>query len=209
VFSFGATAEVVMPKEYKKYFGKRFYQDKKGYWVNSMPIHAQRWVWINHHGTIPEKMDIHHKDGDKSNNEIDNLEIISRSDHLKKHWKEGSYDLEQRRLQLSEARKWLRTPQGRLVQSEKSKESWVKRKLNPFQVLCLGCDEKFDTYQKWAKCCSEKCYMRYRRKNKIGFIEKKCWMCGKVYLDDKHSRVRTCGKECGIKLQILNQNRQF
>lgn len=194
-----------MSREYRTYFGKRFYQQKDGYWVNSMPIHAQRWVWINCNGAIPDGMDVHHKDGDKSNNEIENLELLSRSDHLKRHWAEGRYDLIQRREQLKEARKWLKTPEGRKKQSIGSKESWNKKKLNPYIKTCLGCDKSFETYQKWAKCCDQKCYMRYRRKNRIGFVNKKCWICGNIFFSEKHCRIRTCGKECGIKLQILNQ----
>lgn len=196
-----------MSKEFKVYFQKRFYKDKKGYYVNSMPIHAQRWVWINHFGTIPDNMDVHHKDGDKSNNEIENLEIISRSDHLKKHWKEGSYDLDQRRKQLSEARLWLKTPQGKKKQAINTKNSWEKRKLSPYKKICIGCEISFESYQKWGKHCNSSCYAKWRRKNKIGFIEKKCWICDKVYSIEKSSKIRTCGKECGTKLQIINQNK--
>lgn len=196
-----------MSKEYRIYFNKRFYQQKDGYWVNSMPIHAQRWVWINHNGDIPKGMDIHHIDGNKSNNEIENLQMLSRSDHLKLNWKEGRFDLEQRRIQLAEARKWLKTPQGKNKQSEGTKKSWGKRKLNPQEKICLGCENIFKTHQKWAKCCGVNCYVKWRRKNKIGFVEKKCWICNKAYYVEKSSRVRTCGRECGIKLQIINQKK--
>lgn len=190
-------------KEYKTYFGKRFYKDKKGYYVNSMPIHAQRWVWICHHGMIPEGLDVHHKDGDKGNNEISNLELVTRSEHLKKHHALGSYDYEQRKEQLAEARRWLRTPQGRKKQSEKAIIGWRKRK--PLIKKCNHCGNNFPTFQPWAKFCHPNCYAGFRRKNKIGFIEKKCWICDKLFLTEKSSRVRTCGKECGIKLQVLHQ----
>lgn len=190
-----------MPAEYKTYFGKRFYKDKKGYFVNSMPIHAQRWVWINHHGAIPEKMDVHHKDGDKGNNEIENLELVSRSDHLKKHWREGSFDLEQRRAQLNEARRWLKTPIGRKNQSEDAKIGWEKRKRNPIKKICLGCDKEFDTFQLWAKCCGGTCYQRYRRKNGIGSIERNCWWCDNPFRVERKSIQRTCSKECETQLR--------
>lgn len=192
-----------MAKEFKVYFGKRFYQDKKGYWVNPMPIHAQRWVWINHYGSIPEKMDIHHKDGDKGNNEICNLEMLDRSEHLRRHWKEGGFDLEKRRKQLSEARVWLKTPQGRKKQSLDAKEGWRKRQ--PFIKSCEECQREFSSYQKWAKFCSENCYARNRRKNKIGFVNKKCWICGNLFFSEKTSRVRTCGRSCGGKLKTLSK----
>ena len=155
--------------EYRKYFGKKFWREKGGYWVNGMPIHAQRWVWINHFGAIPKGMDIHHKDGDKGNNEIENLEMMSRSDHLKRHWQEGRFDLDQRRKQLAEARKWLQTEEGRKKQSAISKEMWKKRKR--FTLNCKECGKEFITPQPWAKCCSDNCAVRLRRgriKVKIG-----------------------------------------
>ena len=80
-----------MSEKYIKYFGKKFYKLKGGYWANWMPIHAHRWVWINHFGTIPEGMDIHHKDGNKLNNKIGNLEMLTRKEHKQKH-KKISYE---------------------------------------------------------------------------------------------------------------------
>lgn len=150
-------------------------------------------------------MDIHHKDGNKDNNEIENLEPISRSDHLKKHWQEGSYDLEQRRKQLAEARLWLKTPEGRKKQSIEAKKGWRKRK--PKINKCLCCKKDFDTYQKWAKFCHPNCYQQWRRVNKIGFVDKKCWICGNLFFSYKHSRVRTCGSKCGLKLQMIVQKK--
>lgn len=149
---------------YRKYFGKKFWKQKDGYWVNGMPIHAQRWVWINHFAAIPKGMDIHHKDGDKDNNEIENLEMLSRSEHLKRHWKEGRFDLEKRRAQLCEARKWLKTPEGRKKQSEISKRVWKTRK--KFLLSCLECEKQITSTQPWTKYCSDACAARYRRRAK-------------------------------------------
>ena len=148
-------------------------------------------------------MDVHHLDGDKGNNEIDNLEIISRSDHLKKHWQEGRFDLEQRRKQLAEARTWLHTPEGRKKQSADAKLGWKKRKRNPYRKNCLGCNKAFDTYQIWTKCCSDACYMRHRRRNGIGKVERNCWICGKVFFIDKYTKTRTCGRNCKRELQSI------
>lgn len=48
-----------------------------------------RVVWEEHHGPIPEGFDIHHKDMDKANNDISNLELISHKEHSLYHagWK--------------------------------------------------------------------------------------------------------------------------
>jgi hypothetical protein len=154
---------------YRKYFGKRFWRNKGGYWVNGMPIHAQRWVWINHFGTIPEGMDIHHRDGDKENNDISNLEMLSRSEHLKRHWQEGRFDLNQRRIQLAEARKWLKTPEGRIKQSQSSKEAWKNRKTT--ELRCHECDHPFNSTQPWAKFCSGLCGTKTWRRNARKVVE--------------------------------------
>lgn len=45
-----------------------------------------RDVWEKNNGPIPKGYDIHHKDGDKSNNDIENLRIMLHSDHTRKHF---------------------------------------------------------------------------------------------------------------------------
>ncbi len=43
------------------------------------------WVWEKHHGKIPKNYQIHHKDGNKRNNSIENLELLTAEEHRKKH----------------------------------------------------------------------------------------------------------------------------
>jgi len=42
-------------------------------------------VWERHHGPIPAGHEIHHRDLDKLNNAIDNLEALTRTDHKRIH----------------------------------------------------------------------------------------------------------------------------
>lgn len=44
-----------------------------------------RYVWENANGAIPSTMAIHHIDGDKLNDALENLELVSRAEHLEKH----------------------------------------------------------------------------------------------------------------------------
>lgn len=96
-------------KNHRIYFGRKFYKNCGGYWVccRSRQPWAHRWVWINYYGKIPNNMDIHHKDGNKDNNEIENLELLTRSEHQKKHWMQGDHDheIEIRIKTLDKARK--------------------------------------------------------------------------------------------------------
>ena len=42
-----------------------------------------RLIWEKSYGKIPDDYDIHHKDGDKQNNELNNLELINHKLHSK------------------------------------------------------------------------------------------------------------------------------
>ena len=55
-----------------------------------------RKIWIKHHGEIPvdangRKYDIHHIDGDHTNNDISNLIALSIDDHYKVHLEQHDY----------------------------------------------------------------------------------------------------------------------
>lgn len=44
-----------------------------------------RIVWEEHYGKIPEGMQIHHIDGDKTNNDISNLQLLTPLEHSRIH----------------------------------------------------------------------------------------------------------------------------
>lgn len=51
-----------------------------GVWKHYAP---HRLVWIAFKGQIPEGFEVNHKDLDKHNNRLDNLELLTHSDNLK------------------------------------------------------------------------------------------------------------------------------
>ena len=194
-------------KERRIYFGKRFYKQKDGYWANIMPIHAHRWVWINHYGAIPKGMDIHHKDGDKSNNEIENLQMLNRSDHLKEHWKDPELRKE-RRKQLDAIRPMvhvhLRTKEGRERQRKDAIEGWKNRKKTI--IICQNCGKEVETSQSWSKFCSARCEKAWNRKNGFYDVTATCAWCGISFIKDKTSRTKCCSQSCGGKLGAKKRN---
>jgi hypothetical protein len=46
--------------------------------------YEHRHIWKKHHGAIPKGFVIHHIDGNKTNNDLSNLELLKRNDHDKK-----------------------------------------------------------------------------------------------------------------------------
>lgn len=154
------------------HFGLKFYRQTYGYYVNrtkERTLLAHRWVWQNHYGQIPDNMDIHHKDGDKSNNAVDNLEMLNRSDHLKEHWKDEK-EIEKRLTQLEKVRpiKWLQSEEGRKSVSEKGKQVWKDRQ--PHIVICEECGIEKE-FKRWARFCCKTCYMKWRWKHKKALLQ--------------------------------------
>jgi len=70
---------------YQYYDGKKFTIRQHGYYELStgdrMLMH--RYVWTNEKGEIPSGYDIHHIDSDKSNNSINNLMCLPKSEHTR------------------------------------------------------------------------------------------------------------------------------
>lgn len=67
-----------------------YYRFNASYGLNKKFL-VHRVVWECFNGEIPEGMDVDHIDGDPSNNALDNLQILSHSDNLKKRNIDYSY----------------------------------------------------------------------------------------------------------------------
>lgn len=53
--------------------------------LNGQNQHVHRLVWEKYNGKIPHGFIVHHKDENKLNWDIENLELLDRSEHLKRH----------------------------------------------------------------------------------------------------------------------------
>lgn len=71
--------------------------------VNGKKMDEHRYIMEQHLGRqLARDEVVHHKDGDKSNNEIENLELMSLSEHTRQH-RTGNTPSEETRQKLSEA----------------------------------------------------------------------------------------------------------
>ncbi|MDR1147599.1 MAG: HNH endonuclease, partial [Spirochaetaceae bacterium] len=68
---------------------KSGYRTKEGYirkWYDDGKQYMEHCVvWEEHNGPIPQGMHIHHKDGNKENNNIENLELVDALTHKRYH----------------------------------------------------------------------------------------------------------------------------
>ena len=71
-----------------KYRDRTIYYDRKGYPIISVDgkdVKLHVYVWEEANGEKPEGYQLHHKDFDKKNYSLDNLELVTQSDHLRIH----------------------------------------------------------------------------------------------------------------------------
>jgi len=65
------------------------YQYKKIKLSDGSTIDEHRLVWIQNYGDIPEGMVVHHVNGDKMDNRIENLELMENRAHSRMHAETG------------------------------------------------------------------------------------------------------------------------
>ena len=181
--------------EYQTHFGRKFYLDKdKGYWIScdyskeNPRIRAHRWVWINYHGKIPKGYHVHHKNEDKSDNRIENLELIERSRHLSHHMQ----DTERKKKSAEHCEKirpltkeWHRSEEGRAWHRLHAlKNNFGNGEL--FDYICQQCSKLYKSKLKGkdqTRFCSNNCKSQWRRNAKLDYIDKVCPVCNSKELD--------------------------
>jgi hypothetical protein len=72
--------------------GKKYTLRNNGYLACTDGVRSSmhRDVWCFHNGEMPENYDIHHINGDKTDNRLENLQILPKSEHTKLHGFRGN-----------------------------------------------------------------------------------------------------------------------
>ena len=182
-------------KEYRKH--------KNGYYCRTEQYLLHRVIWEAMHGPIPEGHSIHHKDGNKENNEPANLECITQSDHAKRHWEED-YDNWKAKVceNIKQAHIWRGTKEGRASASKHHKRLWENPK--EYTRKCEECGQEFSTLsRKPNRWCSTLCHSRgyYKESKEI----RNCVDCGNEFEIYKYHKTRTCSMSC--RISVANKSR--
>lgn len=181
-------------KKCRIYHGKKYYL-KDGYYVRSERLHRQ--VWEDNFGTIPDNFVIHHKNGDMTDNRLENLECLHKSKHHSLHFN-SEKQVKHLHSQRWKATLWHKSKEGRKWHSENSKRTWKKRK--PKERTCVICGKDFLTMNfAGTKYCSQRC------RSKAGYDKNKvkifCIMCNNQFETQKIKNfARTCSPKCGAML---------
>lgn len=147
-----------------------------------------RLIWEKFNGPIPKGHHIHHKDGDKLNNSIHNLECLSHAEHLSLHMKERGDRLYA----------WHKSEEGRKALGTKASKLMAKRPFKTFN--CPQCKKDFQSQNEHrVKYCGINCQQAARRARGDDVIERSCIVCSKPFKINKYHKTLTCGYSCGSK----------
>lgn len=195
--------------------GYKFRKDKKsGYYLSSKKIgvsrvRLHRYMWEKHHGKIPKGFEVHHIDENKDNNEINNLELLTKDKHLAWHSENVPVAVRLKQLDnLEIAREksvdWHKSEKGKLWHSEMAKSSWKKR--TPIKYKCEYCGEDFESLKNNnTKFCSPTCRNTFRVKSGVDDEIRSCIVCGDKFSINKYRKTKTCTRSCASKLIHMNK----
>lgn len=173
------------------------------------PHGMHRYVWEFYNGPIPEGYEIHHKDGNKANNDISNLACLEQGEHKRLHGRMlTEEDREWRRKNLQEnarpkASEWHGSPEGKEWHSQHA------RKMSKYEVKCVcqQCGKEFSTWnnhKQTKKFCSGACQQKYLREHIIKDTKRVCVICGREFMTSRRSLQQTCSRSCRVALAWKN-----
>jgi len=180
-----------MERDTVEMFGRTWYRnvDTQPYYtvmIDGKYQRLHRAVWESHYGPIPKGLLVHHIDGDSLNNDIDNLELMTRAAHASYHHKDSE---EHREHMRKIAPKCL---VARAMEFD-NREAVTK--------TCAYCGKKWKTKSRKpsTRFCSRKCFRKARDASGIDYEIRVCEHCGVEFQAYKYSKTRCCSCSCGAR----------
>lgn len=195
-----------MPKHLHYVFnGKKYYWD--GHYWQSTSIKPKsrlhRDIWVYHNGKIEQGYEVHHKDHNRHNNQIDNLECLTVKEHRAKHRQDSINRSKSKKHQehldkirpLTKA--WHSSPEGKKWHSKHGKE--VAANLPLLNKVCRNCGDSYVSKSPKSVYCGNNCKSAYRRKSGKDEISSRCEYCNKLYWVNKYKPTKYCSNKCSGK----------
>lgn len=203
--------------DYQIIDGIYFYKERTGhgYYLGNVPksdgkkhpIRAHVYVWESHNGPVPKGYSVHHIDKDTSNNTLENLTLLSYSEHSSMHALEHSAESRERLEEIvrPKAIEWHKSDEG----SEWHKQHYANCAQQiwsePVTKTCEICGKEYTTNHASmhkSRFCSNNCKAKFRRLSGVDNETRNCVICGAEYVCNKYSRQIVCSnKECANESQ--------
>jgi hypothetical protein len=176
---------IILTERKQSFNGVNYYLCGNYYQKNGKRLH--RVVWEYHNGEIPKGYHVHHKDGNRHNNNISNLELMKAHEHESMH-QSTEERKSKSRMNIEKARegaiRWHKSNEGRAWHSAHAKEIWEERQ--PTMYTCDYCGKEYKTmkFQTTGNhFCSNNCKASFRRKSGVDNVTRECEKCGKKFVN--------------------------
>lgn len=190
--------------------GLRFARDEKsGYYRANTPrgVHKtallHRYLWERSNGPIPKGCHVHHVDGDRANNAMENLVLMTASEHRAYHKANptdkamGAWHRNIKKAQDA-ARQWHRSPEGRAWHRKHAVET--HRPLERHERKCDCCGKSFMAAS-FQRFCSANCKQKWRWHSGIDDVVVVCPVCNREFKTNKNKPTETCSVSCANRLR--------
>lgn len=160
---------IIISDNQQEFNGKIYKRYKNSLYYTRSSKYLHREVWLFHNGAIPDGYHVHHKDHDRDNNDMSNLECIPKQQHLSEHmtperraW--ASKNVVEKAMPA--ARKWHQTEEGKKLHhwlgTVGSKKGWANKKW--YTKRCQICEVEYKTpFPERSKYCGDKCRHKANR----------------------------------------------
>ena len=160
-----------------------------------------RRIYEDSFGCIPDGFHVHHIDGNPSNNNPENLECVSPSEHADRHPHDEEW-LSAQNAHLNKIRhltkEWHSSDLGREWHAKAGKASWKNFEPRQIKCACCGIDFMSKTRRENEIFCSNKCKSLHRRKSGVDNEIRICAQCGAEFSVDKYSKTECCTRSCAM-----------
>lgn len=155
----------VLSKTVQEWRGERYYLC--GFYFQRYGRRLHREVWKAAHGDVPKGSHVHHANGDRSDNRLANLALLSAGDHAREHFKgkpcsDKKLAAVRQNVKAASAANRQITPEDR---ADASRRGWERAPWKEY--VCSGCGEGFVSRAvRPPAFCSTRCFERIRSRRR-------------------------------------------
>ena len=190
----------VIDDKHQRFNGVTYLKDRQGHFTAGRGIH--RTVWAYYNGEIPDGCEIHHLDGNKANNNVENFQCMTHNEHMKLHAKYRRIPQQEKTFICQYCGKEFvaKNLGHNLYCSAKCFEK-ARPPRNTTTKICAWCGQPFEAPTgKKNPCCSISCgkKLAWEKRRQTQSQTKICKFCGKEFSSAATNAV-FCSKSCQNK----------